>query len=470
MVSITVSVFGGLLYAIAPAFATERMALASIALGRILGGLGNANSALAFAYVARACPADERTSIMSLLGGVQMIGMAIAPLFSAFLSDVDFSLLGIHFDNLNSVGLLLVVFNLISQVAVYLYLPDVTSVEEDDDKEEDNQESEWLRMLRCILRNPHLGVPVLTIFTFNFNWQFIETALAPASFDVLEWGPVEVSYVLGMMAVLVFIGMTAVHRLSKIGVSDFKLLCGGLLWNTVGYFMLYLTWCRGAHYIAFISPVFVGAGSFPFLGAPNRSMFSDAVDATSELSGYEGTMQALLSVSILPAISSSAWEVQRELIVFKLRVQQMSSSVGGFTAPSMITHYCLRTPDEVSLSGDNREFEPLALFCPFLSLAVLVATFAAGEPKAASKEVRDYAVENGDEEVPCTAAEETTPLVEKFSQRRISDGDVADDRHRRGRMQRRRTVDDIARDASIRGPMISPMTLIPPNGKIYDDA
>lgn len=146
------------------------------------------------------------------------------------------------------------------------------------------------------------------------------------------------SYVLGVMAVLVFVGMTTVHRLSQIGVSDFKLLFWGLIGNTLGYIMLYLLWHRGVHFIAFALPVIVGesyisiwlpsylflyyllgytqghthflfthnffilyglgAGSFPFLGAPNRSLFSEAVDQIPELSRYSGTMQALLSVSL----------------------------------------------------------------------------------------------------------------------------------------------------------------------------
>lgn len=54
----------------------------------------------------------------------------------------------------------------------------------------------------------------------------------------------------------------------------------------------------GVGYIAFSSPVFLGAWSFPFIGAPTRSLFSAAVDATPELAGFEGTMQALLSVSL----------------------------------------------------------------------------------------------------------------------------------------------------------------------------
>ena len=53
----------------------------------------------------------------------------------------------------------------------------------------------------------------------------------------------------------------------------------------------------GVDYISFAIPVLVGAGSFPFLGAPNRSLFSEAVDQTPELNGFAGTMQALLSVS-----------------------------------------------------------------------------------------------------------------------------------------------------------------------------
>lgn len=185
MVSMSCSVLGGVFYAIAPAFANLHLALASVALGRILGGLGRANSALTFAYVARASEASERTSVSSLLGGLQMIGMVIAPLFSALLSNVDFKLFGVHFNNLNSVGLLLVLVNVIPQVMIYLFLPDLPKGEESDDYS-DEKESEWLRMFRCTLKNPHIGVPFLTIFVFNFNFQFIETALAPSAQDALQ--------------------------------------------------------------------------------------------------------------------------------------------------------------------------------------------------------------------------------------------------------------------------------------------
>jgi MFS family permease len=184
MISISLSNLGGLLYAIAPAYASTQLVL--VALGRILGGLGRANSALGFAYVARALPASERTSVTAVLGGVQMIGMAIAPLFSAFLADVNFDLCGIHFDNLNSVGLVLLAINFLTQLLVYFLLPDLPP-NNSDEADQDGNESEWLKMFRFIFKIPHIGIPFLTIFTFNFNWQFIETALAPASADALGW-------------------------------------------------------------------------------------------------------------------------------------------------------------------------------------------------------------------------------------------------------------------------------------------
>ena len=455
MVSIALSVVGGLFYAIAPSFTNHQTALTAVALGRILGGLGRANSALGFAYVARACSSSQRTSVTAILGGVQMVGMSIAPIFSAFISDVEFYLFGIHFDYLNTVGLIMVIINLFSGIIVHLYLPDLESVEDSDSDTDEDKESEWLMMFRCILNNQHIGVPFLTIFVFNFNWQFIETAVAPAAFDTFEWGPVQVSYVLGVMAVLVFVGMASVHKLSNIGISDFILLVSGLVGNTIGYFMLYLLWYRGVYWALFIVPVFVGAGSFPFLGAPNRSLFSAAVDATPQLAGYEGTMQALLS---------------------------MSSSIGGFVAPTWITHYCLRTPEEVAYSIDNREFTPMALLSPLLSLAVLVATINAGEPNHDNDE-KD---ESEDKKIE-VGLSEVTPLVKKFEYRRRSDGDAHDhykpttmiynkrrsDGNKRDNIEnppksrsRRHSLRESARNASIRGLQCAPMAF---SGDIWDD-
>ena len=140
----------------------------------------------------------------------------------------------------------------------------------------------------------------------------------------------------------------------------------------------------------------------------------------------------------------------------------MSSSVGGFLAPTMITHYLLRTPEEVSKSHDRKEFTPLALFSPLLSLAVLFATFMAGAP--AKKEEKVIEIED---EVEAALPDETSPLAEKFEHRRRSEGDYFQPKQlsltkkKSGRQQRRRSLMESARAASVRGSICSPMGCLP---------
>ena len=133
----------------------------------------------------------------------------------------------------------------------------------------------------------------------------------------------------------------------------------------------------------------------------------------------------------------------------------MASSVGGFTAPSAITHFCLRTPEEVSLSKDGREFSPLALFSPLLSLCVLVASYMSGEPPKSGQDVKvaDTTAELVDEEKPS----ETTPLTKKDLQtRQRSDGEetFVPQKLKLDRPRRRRSLMEQARGASMRGSML----------------
>ena len=156
----------------------------------------------------------------------------------------------------------------------------------------------------------------------------------------------------------------------------------------------------------------VAAVSFPFLGAPNRSLFAHAVDKTPELTGFEGTMQSLLS---------------------------MASSSGGFTAPFLITHFCLRTPDEVDLSRDAREFTSLAMFSPLLSLAGLCAIYFAGDPQ----EKDDRFIEK--------SIDESTSLTQNSPR------------------QKRSSALQEAKRASVRGSILCSMSLMPQTGDVFDD-
>lgn len=88
----------------------------------------------------------------------------------------------------------------------------------------------------------------------------------------------------------------------------------------------------------------LGIGSFPYLGAPTRSLFTVAVDAQHVLDAHHGKMQAVLS---------------------------MGASVAGFVSPGLIATFVLRPPEEVEASADRRELNAGALYAPLLSLVTL---------------------------------------------------------------------------------------------------
>jgi hypothetical protein len=151
--------------------------------------------------------------------------------------------------------------------------------------------------------------------------------------------------------------MLLVFKLSK-HVPDAVLLIGGHACSAVAYFFLWFLWRRDAHVWQFVVPMFFGAGAFPFLGAPTRSIFTHAVDRAWALDKYHGTMQAVLS---------------------------MCSSVAGFVTPGLVATFCLRHPDEVTASESKRELNSTTLFATVLSLTCIVGVayiYAFGETTA----------------------------------------------------------------------------------------
>lgn len=196
---------------------------------------------------------------------------------------------------------------------------------------------------RCIFSRTYQYTSVFTIHSANF--QLIETGFAPAAYDALGWGPVQTSIALGSISFLIAFNMYLVMQLSSKGVSDPKLLCGGLVLGTVAYTLLYFSWSRFATVWQFYFPILLAASSFPFLAAPTRSIFTVAVDSKPALKRFQGSMQAVLS---------------------------MGASIAGFVAPGLIAAFCLRHPEEVDASMDKRELSPWSLFAPLLSLLTLL--------------------------------------------------------------------------------------------------
>lgn len=172
--------------------------------------------------------------------------------------------------------------------------------------------------------------------------------MAPVANDTLGWGPVGISSMFGLTAVFLLLAILTTVQLSRARVKDENILTIGCMFSIVGYSMMYLLWKKPTTPFLFAMPLVLSILAFPFMSSPNRSLFTMIVDSKPYLRNHQGTMQALLS---------------------------MTASIAGFVAPSLISVFILRKPEEVAASRDGREFGPFALFAPIMSLFTLLGVW-----------------------------------------------------------------------------------------------
>jgi MFS family permease len=374
LVSIVAAMMGGFLYFYASAF-TGRTAIAAVFFGRMLGGLGAANSTLGFTYIAQVIPHDQMTKMSAVLSMVRIMGMVAAPGLNVFLDKLEgFSIFSIPVTPLNSVGLFLFLANAMSFLVIYLLLKEPLEVTKPEASPVGSTDKSKVDLLSSLL-SLDIILPNLSILVMNANFQLVEVGLAPAASDILGWGPVGISTAFGFNAVFMFILIVVTFQLSSMGVKDQSMLEFGWMLSIVGYGSLYFLWNSNASMWEFVTPFVLSTAGFPFLGAPTRSFYTKAVAASPLLRNQQGTMQAIMS---------------------------MAASVAGFVAPGLIAAFVLRTPQQVAASEHHREFSPYALFAPIFSILLLAGYL---NVKYSPKE--EPLEEEKDEE-----PQETTPLLD----------------------------------------------------------
>lgn len=184
LTSILIAALGGLLYFCASLVKPDGyISIGFVLVGRVLGGVGAANAALGFAYVATIVPADEQTKINSLLSMTRIVGMTVGPFFNVLLKDIDTvitfnSTTKIQLDPLNSVGLFLLGTNLLGFVVLYILLEDpppreklssqILSNTSANTSTRNNRNCSLLSQIICKL---DISLPIFTIFMFNANFQ-----------------------------------------------------------------------------------------------------------------------------------------------------------------------------------------------------------------------------------------------------------------------------------------------------------
>ena len=361
LISFGVATLGGICYFGASKATTETFSVLLLVVSRLMGGVGGANSALGYAYMARAIPLEQQTGMNTILSFMRILGMSLGPFLNAFLAKIP-SPNSFGLTPYNSVGWLVALLNFLSMVIIYLFLPEIAkSPKHHHHHHHHHPPSNELsrdaspatmsfrgkfQILEAFFQIQIL-VPFVCTFVYNANFQLVETAFAPAAHHALGWGTVQTSSVLGSLSIMIAICMGLVYVLSqKYRVTDESLMGTGLVLGAVASFCLYTMWDdHDAVAWHFWFPVAAAGAAYPFLAAPTVSVFTKHVEFSPVLRAHHGTMQAILG---------------------------MAASVAGFVTPSFVASMVLRHAEQVEASSDGRELTPWALYAPVLSTIVFL--------------------------------------------------------------------------------------------------
>jgi MFS family permease len=174
--SFLVAIVGALMYFVAGAFhSNPTVALAFIFGGRLLSGLGGANQALGYAYLAETVKQEDQTRTNSLLAVMRILGMAMGPAVNLLLDKIDTTwTIGSHsfaIDPLNSVGLLLAFGNALVLTIVMVFLDEPTEKELKHTHATVSGPSAAKRDIWKALWCIEILLPLLTLLVVNSSFQ-----------------------------------------------------------------------------------------------------------------------------------------------------------------------------------------------------------------------------------------------------------------------------------------------------------
>ena len=184
LLSFSVASVGGLLYFLASGFASQSSSLAVtiLLLSRCLGGIGGGNSALGYAYLARALPMEDQTSGNTILSLMRILGMSLGPFLNDLLIGLDTPILGesLVIDPLNAVGLAVMMLNFLIGVLIYFFLVDLPPAKSLDEglgpspKERRKSGRDSWALMKAFF-SLEILTPFFCTFVYNANFQLIET-------------------------------------------------------------------------------------------------------------------------------------------------------------------------------------------------------------------------------------------------------------------------------------------------------
>jgi MFS family permease len=147
-------------------------------IGRFLAGMGAANNALGYSYIATVIPPDKHTTINVLLSMTRIVGMTLGPFVNLFLGGIDTEIhiagnITIPLNPYNSVGLFVAAGQLLVVSIGMLFFNEPTRNEsgKENDPAIRTVSKAGMRELWEAVSCVEIVVPLIIIFVINCNFQ-----------------------------------------------------------------------------------------------------------------------------------------------------------------------------------------------------------------------------------------------------------------------------------------------------------
>mmetsp|Transcript_38883 Transcript_38883/g.62606 ORF Transcript_38883/g.62606 Transcript_38883/m.62606 type:complete len:544 (+) Transcript_38883:199-1830(+) len=294
--STVIAVMGNILY-----FMTEyicsneahgaNFAFSLLLAARVLCGVGCANTALTFAFVARTAPPHQRTRYMTLFSMSKVAGFALGPGLNAITGMMKFSVGNLHVNEFNAPGLFVALVQILIIFYVMIVLEEPPPYSDRERAESSLSESKGTIMGTL----KHCSIPLTMCFVnilfYNFFIGSVEAFIVPVTSFAFHWNSLHNSYVyLGITAVSISVSIFVMKASGKIEDRTFLLSAAilAVFSTTIVHFTYWYDMSTSAFWFGVLCWCVPISLAFP----TNRSLFSRLVAE----SHYQALLSSMLSV------------------------------------------------------------------------------------------------------------------------------------------------------------------------------
>jgi MFS family permease len=202
---------------------SKKAGLGMILTGRLIAGIGGANTTLTQAYFARAASPAKRMKLLALANGFALFGLLLGPAFSVLFVHINLDIGVFRLYQNTAPGYVMALVNFISLVAFYLWFENPPK-----DKEKLVIDKAFYGKVKTVIWRKGGWYCLMLNFIMGFEITGLETAITPIT-KSWGWGPQANSVFFAGIAVIALISIVSTIILDKRGWSGRTLIFGAFV-------------------------------------------------------------------------------------------------------------------------------------------------------------------------------------------------------------------------------------------------